>query len=145
MNNTGFFGGRRTGGFIFIVLPLGFAHAVHDHGVRRLGPPVRGDALGRGLAAKGIWRSIFYSAIGGWILLLSFLFAVQSEAGVTKAGGGVATIFAQALTSKWGGTVLLIATIGQLFCTMACMTSCTRCSSPSVGTERSRGTKCGPD
>ncbi len=26
-------------------------------------------------AAKGIWRSIFYSAIGGWILLLSFLFA----------------------------------------------------------------------
>ena len=28
-------------------------------------------------AAKGIWRSIFYSAIGGWILLLAFLFAVQ--------------------------------------------------------------------
>ncbi len=36
------------------------------------------------------------------------------------------TIFAQALTSRWGGTVLLIATVGQLFCTMACMTSCTR-------------------
>ena len=77
-------------------------------------------------AAKGIWRSIFYSAIGGWILLLAFLFAVQNEGDVTKGGGGVATIFAQALTSKWGGTVLLIATIGQLFCTMACMTSCTR-------------------
>ena len=30
-------------------------------------------------AAKGIWRSIFYSAIGGWILLLAFLFAVQNE------------------------------------------------------------------
>ena len=29
-------------------------------------------------AAKGMWRSIFYSAIGGWILLLSFLFAVQN-------------------------------------------------------------------
>ena len=53
-------------------------------------------------AAKGIWRSIFYSAIGGWILLLSFLFAVQNEAGVTKGGGGVATIFAQALTSTLG-------------------------------------------
>ena len=51
-------------------------------------------------AAKGIWRSIFYSAIGGWILLLAFLFAVQNEAGVTKGGGGVATIFAQALTSS---------------------------------------------
>ena len=39
-------------------------------------------------AAKGIWRSIFYSAIGGWILLLAFLFAVQDEDGVTKGGGG---------------------------------------------------------
>ena len=36
------------------------------------------------------------------------------------------SIFPQALTQRWGGTVLLIATIGQLFCTMACMTSCTR-------------------
>ena len=37
-------------------------------------------------AAKGIWRSIFYSAIGGWILLLTFLFAVQdADSGVTRA------------------------------------------------------------
>ena len=35
-------------------------------------------------------------------------------------------IFAQALTSKWGATVLLIATVGQVFCTTACMTSTTR-------------------
>ena len=35
-------------------------------------------------AAKGIWRSIFYSAIGGWILLLAFLFAVQDADGVTR-------------------------------------------------------------
>ena len=54
-----------------------------------------------------MWRSIFYSAIGGWILLLSFLFAVQDQAKVTAGGGGVAVIFAQALTSRWGGTVLL--------------------------------------
>jgi len=30
-------------------------------------------------AAKGIWKSIFYSAIGGWILLLAFLFAVRTR------------------------------------------------------------------
>ena len=35
-------------------------------------------------AAKGIWRSIFYSGIGGWILLLSFLFAVQDKDGVSR-------------------------------------------------------------
>ena len=52
-------------------------------------------------AAKGIWRSIFYSAIGGWILLLAFLFAVQDVDGVTKAGGGVVTIFTQALSTNW--------------------------------------------
>ena len=34
-------------------------------------------------AAKGIWRSIFYSAIGGWLLLLAFLFAVQNQSKVT--------------------------------------------------------------
>src|SRR6202043_474464 len=71
-------------------------------------------------------RSIVYSAIGGYLLLLSFLFAVQDPAKVTAAGGGVATIFAQALTQRWGGTVLLIATAGQFFCTVACMTSTTR-------------------
>ena len=51
---------------------------------------------------------------------------MQNEGEVTKGGGGVALIFSQALTSRWGGTVLLIATVGQFFCTMACMTSCTR-------------------
>ena len=34
-------------------------------------------------AAKGIWQSIVYSAIGGWILLLAFLFAVQDPTKVT--------------------------------------------------------------
>jgi len=77
-------------------------------------------------AAKGIWRSIFYSAIGGWVLLLAFLFAVQNQSDVTKGGGGVAVIFSQALSSRWGGSVLLISAIGQLFCTMACLTSCSR-------------------
>ena len=37
-----------------------------------------------------------YSAIGGYILLLSFLFAVQDPAKVTASNGFVATIFSQA-------------------------------------------------
>src|SRR5207253_5946469 len=70
--------------------------------------------------------SIFYSAIGGWILLLAFLFAVQDEGAVTAGGGGVALIFSQALTVNWASLVLGIATVGQFFCTVACMTSTTR-------------------
>jgi amino acid transporter len=128
VNNTGFFGGRTSGfGMIIIVLPLsalltqytitGYDASAH------LSEETKTAANS---AARGMWQSIFYSAIGGWILLLAFLFAVQDQAKVTAAGGGVATIFSQALTSKWGGNVLLISTAGQFFCTMACMTSTTR-------------------
>ena len=77
-------------------------------------------------AARGIWQSIFYSAIGGWILLLAFLFAVQDADAVTAGGGGVAVIFAQALSAQTAGFVLLIASIGQFFCTSACLTSTSR-------------------
>jgi amino acid transporter len=128
VNNTGFFGGH-TGGaaFVFGVLPLsviltqytitGYDASAH------LSEETHSAADS---AAKGIWRSIFYSAIGGWLLLLAFLFAVQDEAGVSTGGGGVAVIFGQALTVNWGSLVLLISTLGQFFCTVACMTSTTR-------------------
>ena len=128
VNNTGFFNGATHGwGFIFIILPIGalltqYTITGYDASAH-LSEETHSAADS---AAKGIWRSIFYSAIGGWLLLLAFLFAVQNEGAVTKGGGGVALIFSQALTSRWGGTVLLIATVGQFFCTMACMTSCTR-------------------
>ncbi len=42
------------------------------------------------------------------------------------AGGAVAEIFSQALGTNWRGTVLVISTAGQFFCTVACMTSTTR-------------------
>ena len=128
VNNTGFFGGKTGGlGFLFIILPIGalltqYTITGYDASAH-LSEETHSAANS---AAKGIWRSIFYSAIGGWLLLLAFLFAVQNQTKVTAGGGGVALIFSQALTSRWGGTVLLISTIGQFFCTMACMTSCTR-------------------
>ncbi len=128
VNNTGFFGGSTSGfGFLLFVLPMsailtqytitGYDASAH------LSEETKSAADG---AAKGIWRSIFYSAIGGWILLLTFLFAVQDVDGVTKGGGAVATIFSQAMDSKWVGIVLLISTAGQLFCTTACQTSASR-------------------
>jgi amino acid transporter len=128
VNNTGFFGGK-TGGIAFFlgVLPLsviltqytitGYDASAH------LSEETHSAADS---AAKGIWRSIFYSAIGGWILLLAFLFAVQDEKGVTAGGGSVLTIFNQALTANWTSLILFISAAGQFFCTVACMTSTTR-------------------
>ena len=127
-NSAGLAGGETTGLLFWIyVLPLGFLLTQYTitgfDASAHLSEETQGAADG---AAKGIWRSIFYSAIGGWILLLAFLFAVQDADAVTAGGGGVAVIFAQALDAKWAGAVLLIASIGQFFCSTACMTSCSR-------------------
>lgn len=82
-------------------------------------------------AARGLWQSIFYSAIGGWLLLLAFLFAVPDDAAGNpdNAGvgaGGVAHIFTSALDHKLAATVLLVSAVGQFFCTTACLTSASR-------------------
>jgi len=128
VNNSGMFGGETSGwGWLLFVLPIsailtqytitGYDASAH------LSEETRSAA---NAAAKGIWRSIFYSAIGGWILLLSFLFAVQDADEVSKGGGAVAAIFNQAMSSGWVAVVLVISTAGQLFCTTACQTSASR-------------------
>ena len=122
VNNSGMFGGSTSGfGFLLFVLPIsailtqytitGYDASAH------LSEETKSAA---NAAANGIWQSIFYSGIGGWILLLSFLFAVQDADGVSKGGGAVAVIFSQAMSSKWVALVLLISTAGQFFCTTAC-------------------------
>jgi amino acid transporter len=128
INNSGMFGGEMSGiGVLLFVLPIsailtqytitGYDASAH------LSEETKSAADG---AAKGIWRSIFYSAIGGWILLLTFLFAVQDADEVSAGGGAVVGIFNQALDSQWVAIVLLISTAGQFFCTTACQTSSSR-------------------
>jgi amino acid transporter len=132
INNSGFNGGETSGlTFLFYVLPLGFLLTQYTitgyDASAHLSEETQGAADG---AAKGIWRSIFYSAIGGYILLLAFLFAVQDQQAVTdgiNSGlAGTAVIFTQALSTSWAGTILFIAAIGQFFCSTACMTSASR-------------------
>jgi amino acid transporter len=130
-NLTGFFGGETTGaGFWLFVVPLSFILTQYTitgyDASAHLSEETRQAADG---AAKGIWRSIFYSAIGGWILLLAFLFAVQDPAKANAAaldGFAVTGIFATALSAGAFKVVMLISTIGQLYCTTSCLTSCSR-------------------
>lgn len=128
INNSGIFGGETShAGFILYVLPISAILTQYTITGYDASAHLSEETLGAAdSAAKGIWRSIAYSAIGGWILLLSFLFAVQDSDAVSASGGSVATIFTQALSSKWAGVVLLISTAGQLFCTAACQTSASR-------------------
>jgi amino acid transporter len=69
---------------------------------------------------------VFYSALFGWAVLLALLFAVSSEGAVTKGGGGSIPIIEGALTSSAAKAVLIIATVGQIFCGMAGLTSASR-------------------
>ena len=123
INNSGF----SSGYYWFLVLPLGFLLTQYTitgfDASAHLSEETQGAAEG---AAKGIWRSIFYSAVGGYVLLLAFVFAVQDPDAVTEGGGGVDLIFGQALPQWAHVLVLVISTAGQLFCTTACLTSASR-------------------
>jgi len=130
INNTGFHGGA-TGGLFFwlYVLPIGFILTMYTQtgydASAHTAEETRGAALG---AAKGVWKSVFYSALLGWLLLLAFLFAASDTKAVNGTGGFVGTIFTTAMANHlWGAKlVLIIATVGQLFCGAAGLTSASR-------------------
>jgi amino acid transporter len=132
VNNSGFEGSKM---YWLFVLPLGFlltqytitgfdasAHLAEETKTANLS------------AAKGIWKSIFYSAIGGYILLLAFLYAATKPDIVSSfdpavnpfGAGSVIAILYNSLTPTMFRLVLVISTVGQLFCSIACLTSCSR-------------------
>jgi amino acid transporter len=60
------------------------------------------------------------------LVLLAFLFAANDVGAVNDAGGGVIAIFESALDSWAAKMVILIATVGQIFCVAAGLTSASR-------------------
>jgi amino acid transporter len=127
-NNSGFADGS-TGGltFWFYILPLGFLLTQYTITGFDACAHVSEETKGAShAAARGLWQSIFYSAIGGWIVLLAFLFAATDVDAVNNAGGFSGAIFESALTPFFFKTVIIISTIGQFFCGMSCVTSMSR-------------------
>jgi len=127
-NRSGFGGGNTSGlQFWFYVLPLGFLLTQYTITGFDACAHVSEETQGASTAAaKGLWKSIFYSAVGGWILLLAFLFAATDVDAINTAGGFSGAIFASALTPVFFKTVIIISTIGQFFCGMSCVTSMSR-------------------
>jgi amino acid transporter len=114
------------------VLPLGFLLTMYTQtgydASAHLSEETRGAALG---AAKGVWRSVFWAGVIGWFVLLAITFAATDTKFINDAGNGYGigsslAIFASALSPAAAKAVVLIATIGQLFCGMACLTSASR-------------------
>jgi len=131
-NNSGFSGGS-TSSFMFIIyiLPLGFLLTQYTitgfDSCAHISEETHGAATS---AAKGVWRSIFYSAIFGWIVLLALTFAATDIKGINEqaaAGQYVSiAILNTAMSTAWVKLVLIISTVGQLFCGAACLTSASR-------------------
>jgi amino acid transporter len=124
INNSGFGSG---GMFWLYVLPLGFLltqYTITGFDASAHISEETHDAAES--APKGVWRSVFYSAVIGWIVLLAITFAATDVAAVNEGGGTSLAIFENALSPTAAEMVILISTIGQLFCGMACVTSASR-------------------
>jgi amino acid transporter len=132
VNNSGYDDGSTSSMmFWFLVMPLGFLLTQYTiTGFDASAHLSEETQEASDSAAKGIWRSIFYSAVGGWILLLALLFAVQDPQAVTDGINvgyyGSDVILGQALTENAHKIVIAISAFGQLFCTTACLTSASR-------------------
>jgi amino acid transporter len=125
INNSGFSGGM----FWFYVLPVGFLLTMYTITGYDASAHVSEETHGAAESApKGVWRSVFYSAVIGWIVLLAITFAIQKskETTILHSAFPAITIFETALSSAAAKAVILISTIGQLFCGMACVTSASR-------------------
>jgi amino acid transporter len=122
-------GGFSHGMYWFYVLPLGFLLTMYTITGYDASAHVSEETHGADDSApKGVWRSVFYSAVIGWILLLALTFAVQQKdiKTISSAGFPALSILSSALGSASAKLVILISTIGQLFCGMACVTSASR-------------------
>jgi amino acid transporter len=128
-NSNGAFGLGNTSalGFWLFVLPVGFLLTMYTEtgydASAHTAEETRGAAVA---AAQGVWRAIFYSALIGWILLLAFLFAANDTGAVDDAAGFSGAIFTSSLDPWAAKLVILIATVGQLFCGAAGLTSASR-------------------
>ena len=123
------YGGFSSNMYWFYVLPLGFLLTMYTITGYDASAHVSEETHDAARSApKGVWRSVFYSAVIGWILLLALTFAVQQSqlSTISSAGFPAIAILQTALSATAAKLVLTISVVGQLFCGMACVTSASR-------------------
>jgi amino acid transporter len=130
INNNGAFGGSTSSlGFWLLVLPVGFLLTMYTQTGYDASAHTAEETENAAIAAaQGLWRAIFWSALIGWVLLLAFLFASTDETGITTGLGFAGTVFTTSMANHlWAAKlIIIIATVGQLFCGAAGLTSASR-------------------
>jgi amino acid transporter len=123
INNSGFGDGM----FWWYVLPVGFLLTMYTQTGYDASAHVAEETHEAEIkVAKGLWQSVFYAALFGWFVLLAITFAAADTNAINDAGGTAISVFTSAMSSGWAELIILIATIGQLFCGMAGLTSASR-------------------
>src|SRR4029079_8347916 len=129
INNSGFVGGATGGGTVWVlVLPVGFLLTMYTITGYDASAHVAEETVGaEQAAAKGIWQSVALSAVIGWFVLLAILFAATNVDAVNEGFGSSLSVFTSAdMNQNWAEAIIAIACVGQFFCGLACVTSCSR-------------------
>jgi amino acid transporter len=122
-NYSGFPGGM----YAFYVLPLGFLLTMYTFTGYDASAHLSEETHQAEVAApRGLYRSILYSAVGGWAVLLAITFAATHIKAINGAGGTSVSVIESALSPGLAKLVLDIATVGQLFCGMGCVAAASR-------------------
>ena len=126
-NNTGFAGGTTHGVYWFFILPLGFLLTMYTFTGYDASAHLSEETHDAERAApRGLYRSILYSAAGGWAVLLAITFCATHVGAINKAGGTSLAVIETALSPALAKLVLDISTVGQLFCGMGCVAAGSR-------------------
>src|SRR5579864_6258539 len=84
----------------FYVLPLGFLLTMYTITGYDASAHISEETHGAAEAApKGVWRSVFYSAVFGWAVLLALTFAATHVKAIDASGGTSQSIIESALSS----------------------------------------------
>jgi len=123
INNSGFGDGM----FWFYVLPLGFLLTMYTQTGYDASAHVAEETHEAEIkVARGLWQSVFYAALFGWFVLLAITFAASDTKAINDGGGTAISVFTSAMSSGWAEAVIFVATVGQIFCGMAGLTSASR-------------------
>jgi amino acid transporter len=129
INNSGF----AHSYFWYFILPLGFLltqYTITGYDASAHLSEETGKASKA--AAQGLWRSVFYAGVAGYILLLAFTFAAHNVTYMNGGGGNpygagsAIAVFASALGLTAFKIVMVISAVGQFFCGGSGMTSASR-------------------
>jgi amino acid transporter len=123
INNSGF----GQGMFWWYVLPLGFLLTMYTQTGYDASAHVSEETREAEVqVARGLWQSVFWAAVFGWLVLLAITFAASDVDAINQGAGTSLTVFTSAMSEGWAEAVILISTVGQIFCGMAGLTSASR-------------------